>query len=228
MAGAVLLVLVVGGLFVLVVGTVLSVLAPTAAAQQRYLALGDSYTIGEGVYESERWPVQLAVALRAAGSDVGTPEIIARTGWTTDELDAAITARAPQGPYDLVTLLIGVNDQYRGRSVDEYQVRFRALLQRAVGFAGGDASRVIVVSIPDWGVTPFNRRRDPAAVAEIDAFNGVNRAESEAAQVAWVDVTAATREEPAAVVADGLHPSAAMYARWTALLTPRALAVLRR
>jgi lysophospholipase L1-like esterase len=229
MAGILILVLVVGGLGVLVVGTVLSVMAPAAGAQARYLALGDSYTIGEGVPESQRWPLQLAVALREAGVEIESPEIIARTGWTTDELDAAITARAPQGPYALVTLLIGVNNQYRGRSVDEFRVQFRGLLARAIGFAGGEASRVIVVSIPDWGVTPFNTRRDRAAVAAaIDAFNAVKREESQAAGVAWVDITPATRAAPSAVVEDGLHPSTEMYAQWVAQVLPVATALLRR
>ncbi|WP_282298557.1 GDSL-type esterase/lipase family protein, partial [Stenotrophomonas sp. PS02289] len=121
----------------------------------RYLALGDSYTIGEGVAEQGRWPVQLSAALRAAGVDIADPQIIATTGWTTDELDAGIDAAAPQGPFDLVTLLIGVNNQYRGRSVDEYRTQFSALLQRALGFAGQRAQRVLVLAIPDWGVTPF-------------------------------------------------------------------------
>jgi lysophospholipase L1-like esterase len=204
-------------------------LAPAADAQRRYLALGDSYTIGEGVPEAERWPVQLAAALTAAGVRVAAPEIIARTGWTTDELDAAITARDPKGPYALVTLLIGVNNQYRGRNVDEYRTQFRALLTRAIGFAGGEASRVIVVSIPDWGVTPFNTRRDKATVAaQIDAYNAVNKDEAAAASVAWLDITDLTRAQPAAVVADGLHPSAAMYAQWTARLLPLARAALAR
>ncbi len=200
-----------------------------AGAQARHLALGDSYTIGEGVGESERWPVQLAAALREAGLPMAAPEIIARTGWTTDELDAAITARRPQGPYDLVTLLIGVNNQYRGRSVEEYRVQFHGLLERAIGFAGGEASRVVVVSIPDWGVTPFNVDRDRATVAaEIDAFNAAARDAAQARAAAWVDITPASRADPSAVVADGLHPSAAMQAQWAALVLPVARAVLRR
>ncbi|MBK5260447.1 MAG: SGNH/GDSL hydrolase family protein, partial [Thermoanaerobaculia bacterium] len=121
----------------------------------RFLALGDSYTIGEAVPESERWPVQLANALRARGIDVNGPQIIAKTGWTTDELNAAIDAADPRGPFDLVTLLIGVNNQFRGRDAEQYRGQLAALLQRAIGFAGGDAKRVIVVSIPDWGVMPF-------------------------------------------------------------------------
>jgi lysophospholipase L1-like esterase len=121
----------------------------------RFLALGDSYTIGERVAKNERWPVQLAARLRAHGVPITDPEIIAVTGWTTDELDAGIQAAQPQGPYDLVSLLIGVNNQYRGRSPEEYQAQFADLLQQAIGLAGGDPTRVIVLSIPDWGVTPF-------------------------------------------------------------------------
>lgn len=177
----------------------------------RYLALGDSYTIGESVDPGERFPVQLARAL-----NLGEPQIIARTGWTTDELNAAIDAANPQGPFDLVTLLIGVNNQYRGRSADEYRTQFAALLQRAVGFAGGDPSRVIVVSIPDWGVTPFAEGRDRAKIAtEIDQFNAVNREEAQRAGAKWVDITPISRGSDAALVAaDGLHPSGKQYAEW--------------
>jgi lysophospholipase L1-like esterase len=124
------------------------------AGEMRFLALGDSYTIGEGVDEAERWPVRLADLLRERGVPVGDPEIIARTGWTTDELAAAIDDADPQGPYALVTLLIGVNNQYRGRDAEEYRAQLADLLRRAVGFAGGDASRVVVLSIPDWSPTP--------------------------------------------------------------------------
>ena len=193
---------------------------------KRYLALGDSYTIGELVAESERWPVQLAQRLGDSGFSIGTPEIIAKTGWTTDELDAAITERDPRGPYDLVTLLIGVNNQYRGRSADEYRTQFRALLDRAIGFAGGDTRRVIVVSIPDWGITPFaaTHNRDAVTVGrEIDSYNAINREESERRGVAWVDVTAISREaktNSSLLAEDELHPSAAMYTRWTEVILP--------
>lgn len=191
------------------------------SAQQRYLALGDSYTIGEGVGESDRWPVQLVRALRARGAAVAEAEIIAKTGWTTDELDAGITGRAPKGPFGLVTVLIGVNNQYRGRSADEFRTQLRALLVRAKGFANGDAHRVIVVSIPDWGVTPFNTSRDPAQVArEIDTFNTINREEAARAGVYSVDITDLTRSAPRDVVSDGLHPSAAMYAKWVERIAP--------
>ena len=141
--------------------------APIGGAPDRlrFLALGDSYTIGEAVPPEARWPVLLADALRAHGFPFAAPTIIAQTGWTTDELSAAIDRADPQGPYDLVTLLIGVNNQYRGGSVAEYRTEFRALLHRAIGFAGGTAGRVVVVSIPDWSVTPFaaNDRPEPSA-----------------------------------------------------------------
>ena len=131
----------------------------------RYLALGDSYTIGEGVAPEGRWPEQLVARLRSKGVSIREPEIIAQTGWTTDELSAAITARNPHGPYALVSLLIGVNNQYRGRSVQEYRTQFLSLLHAAISLAGRDTGRVIVLSIPDWGVTPFAEGRDRAAIA---------------------------------------------------------------
>ncbi|MBS0383269.1 MAG: SGNH/GDSL hydrolase family protein [Proteobacteria bacterium] len=197
----------------------------------RFLALGDSYTIGEGVAESERWPVQLVARLRGEGIDVADPVIVATTGWTTDELSAAMDAATFKPPYALVSLLIGVNNQYRGRPLDEYCGEFRALLQRAVALAGDAAARVIVVSIPDWGVTPFaaGEGRDATRVADaIDAFNCAALAEAEAAGAAWVDVTSLSRAAASRgeLVADGLHPSGAQYAHWTAAILPAARAVL--
>jgi lysophospholipase L1-like esterase len=200
------------------------------AGDMRFLALGDSYTIGEGVREAERWPVQLAAMLRARGVSVADPEIIARTGWTTDELSAAIDARNPQGPYELVSLLIGVNNQYRGRPAEEYRTEFAALLRRAVGFAGGDASRVIVLSIPDWGVTIFAEGRDRARIAaEIDAYNAINREETLRLGARYVDVTAQSRAagaDPDFLVDDGLHPSGRSYTEWARLALPAAQAAL--
>ena len=175
--------------------------------------------------------MQLARALTAGGGAVEPPEIIARTGWTTGELDAAIAARAPAGKYALVSLLIGVNDQYRGHDAEAYRASFRAVLARAIGFAERGvlpaAARVIVASIPDWGVTPFTAGGDAAHVArEIDAFNAVAWDETRRAGARWVDVTDLTRADPAAVAADGLHPTAAMYARWVVRLVPVARAIL--
>jgi lysophospholipase L1-like esterase len=197
---------------------------PARAADARYLALGDSYTIGEKVAPTERWPVQLAAALRGAGAKVVDPEIIATTGWTTDELKAGIAARDPKGPYELVTLLIGVNNQYRGRSSEQYRGEFRALLAQAIGFADGKAARVVVVSIPDWGVTPFAEGKDRAAIgAAIDTFNAIGRDEATAAGAAFVDITPTSRERHASWEAsDGLHPSGAQYTAWTRLILPAA------
>lgn len=195
---------------------------------QRFLALGDSYTIGEGVDPSDRWPNLLASRLRAAGFDIAAPEIIATTGWTTSELDEAITAAGPSGPYELVCLLAGVNDQYRGLPVDGFRARFGSLLRRAIGFGGDEPSRVVVVSIPDWGVTPFARekgRAEEQVRAEIDAFNDAARAEAVLAGARFVDVTPASRDaahDPSLLAPDGLHPSGAMYRLWVELIEPAA------
>ena len=197
---------------------------PMSSSSPRILALGDSYTIGESVAVEDRWPNQLARAL-----DAPAPEIIARTGWTTDELNAAIDAANPQGPYSLVTLLIGVNNQYRGRDAEQYRHEFAALLQRAITFAGGDPRHVIVVSIPDWGVTPFAKDRDHAKIAsEIDHYNAINREETLRANARYVDITPGSRRPDASLIApDGLHPSAAQYAEWTKAILPEARAALR-
>lgn len=198
----------------------------------RFLALGDSYTIGESVPESERWPVQLAAMLRERGVPVGEPTIIARTGWTTDELATGIDAASPEGRFDLVSLLIGVNNQYRGRDAEEYRLQFRERLAQAIRFADGDARRVIVLSIPDWGVMPFAEGRDRGRIAtEIDRFNTINREETSRAGARYVDVTPASREaarDPSLVAGDGLHPSGAQYTRWAQLALPAALAALGR
>jgi lysophospholipase L1-like esterase len=202
------------------VATVTATAHPT-----RFLALGDSYTIGEGVEEDGRWPVQLAHALRR-DHPIDAPEIVARTGWTTDELAAAMDQHTFHRPYALVTLLIGVNNQYRGRDLQNYRDEFRALLARAIGLAGGRPQRVVVVSIPDWGVTKFGHEsgRDVAQIArELDAYNAANAAIA-ASLGAWhVDVSTISRDggnSAAMLVADGLHPSVAMYRRWTEAILP--------
>ncbi len=196
----------------------------------KFLALGDSYTIGETVAEWERWPAQLAAVLRRDRVIVAEPVIIARTGWTTDELNAAIDQASPQETYDLVTLLIGVNNQYRGRSAEQYRGEFSALLRRAIGFAGGRPACVIVVSIPDWGVTPFAEGRDREKIAnEIDEYNSINWEESVRAGVVYVDITPISREverHPELIASDGLHPSAVQYKYWVELIEPKALTAL--
>lgn len=189
-----------------------------------FLALGDSYTIGEAVAPEERWPNVLAGMLRARGVPLSDPVIIATTGWTTDELNAAIDQQNPAGSFDLVTLLIGVNNQYRGRDTADYRTEFRGLLERAVRFANGHAGHVVVLSIPDWGVMPFAEGRDRARIAkEIDAFNLINRQEALLRGTRYADVTAASRlaaTQPALVASDGLHPSGAQYKLWADLVLP--------
>ncbi len=197
---------------------------------RRYLALGDSYTIGEGVDAKDRWPVRLAASLRWSGIPAGEPRIIARTGWTTTELLQAIAATSPSPPstHDLVTLLIGVNDQYRGYGVSAFRSGFEAVLARAVEFAANDLQRVVVVSIPDWSVTPFARtdRRGRQAIAtEIDAFNAVAQQLTTSLGSTFVDITADSRraaDDGALLAADSLHPSAAMYESWVQLILPAA------
>ena len=196
----------------------------------RFLALGDSYTIGESVAPAERWPMRLAALLRAEGIPIEDPLIIATTGWTTDELWAGIDRAAPTGLFDLVSLLIGVNNQYRARSQDEYHRQFADLLKRAIEFVGGKPGRVIVLSILDWGVTPFAAGRDRARIAaEIDAFNAINREEAERRGARYVDVTPISRQAAAdasLIAEDGLHPSGQMYAEWARLALPSARQVL--
>ncbi len=197
--------------------------APVARVPVKFLALGDSYTTGEGVDPEDRWPVQLAAALRARGVVIAPAHIIANSGWSTDELLAAIDNAVAQGevepPYALVSLQIGVNNQYRGRGVDEYRAQFCVLLDLALSFAGGERSRVLVLSIPDWGVTPFAQSagRDRGQVArEIDDFNAAAQSVCRSRGVHWVDITDLTRHPDHShwLVADGLHPSRHMYRLW--------------
>ncbi|GAB5535411.1 MAG: SGNH/GDSL hydrolase family protein [Rubricoccaceae bacterium] len=195
--------------------------ASSTTSSMRWLALGDSYTIGEGVEADDRWPHQVAARLRAEGIELATPEIIAVTGWTTDELAAGIDDASPTGPYDVVTLLIGVNDQYRERPVADYREPFRALLNQAIAFADRDAARVVVVSIPDWGVMPFAEGRDRAEIArQLDAYNALAREEADRAGAAWVDITPLSRTQGALAAGDGLHPSSEAYRAWADLITP--------
>ena len=209
---------------------------PVSSKQSlRYLALGDSYTIGESVAENERWPNQLAELVKSSpqfGGIEGGVEvtIIARTGWTTDELWQGIQANPPQGIYDLVSLLVGVNNQYRGYDINEYREQFQFLLSKSIEYAGNDPNRVIVLSIPDWGVTPFASGRDREQIAkDIDAFNLVSREESEKANVHFVDVTPISRKatnDLSLIASDDLHPSGEMYSKWAKLTLPEALKAL--
>lgn len=187
----------------------------------KYLALGDSYTIGEGVLESERYPMILADLLAKENISVEKPKIIATTGWTTDELQKGIANTSGlENHYDLVTLLIGVNNQYRGRSVENYREEFTALLDQSINFAGHDPERVIVLSIPDWGITPFAQEKgtDQDKVAtEIDRFNQAKKEISHSKGVAYIDITEHYRrfgDKENGVVGDKLHPSGKIYQYW--------------
>ncbi len=195
-----------------------------------FLALGDSYTSGEGVSPARRWPVLLAGLLRDRGFLLGELTLIAQTGWTTGELAQSITQADLHPPYALVSLQVGVNNQYRGLSPIAYQAEFRSLLDKAVGFAGGEPGRVLGLSIPDWGVTPFAAGQDVERIAaEIDAFNRLNRSACAAAGARYVDLTPISRSLAAnkgMLAGDGLHPSGKMYAIWAALILPQALEAL--
>jgi lysophospholipase L1-like esterase len=194
-----------------------------------YLALGDSYTIGEAVAAHQRWPAVLVQRLRRAGVVIDDPDIIAVTGWTTDELAQGMDATPVTPPYDLVSLQIGVNNQYRGRPAGEYRGQFASLLARAVALAGGRAARVVVVSIPDWGVTHFahEQGRDRAQIArELDVYNAIARDETSRAGAHFVDITGISRRYPVLVASDGLHPSAAQYGLWVDAIMPVVQAAL--
>jgi lysophospholipase L1-like esterase len=194
-----------------------------------YLALGDSYTIGEGAAEHERWPVQLAKTLRDHGTDLAEPRIIAKTGWTTEELLTAIDDSGVGGTWDLVTLLAGVNDQYRGYGAARYRADFGELVDRARGFAKLP-KRLVVLSIPDWGVTPFAEGRDRAAIGgEIDSFNRIAADLAAGAGAAFVDITPLTKlaaTDGSLLVSDGLHPSGIMYRMWVERVLPVAARAL--
>jgi len=196
------------------------------AGTQTYLALGDSYTIGEAVAESQSFPYQLAAAMNKQGLQISAPTIIAQTGWTTGELKLAVQAAALTSKFDMVTLLIGVNNQYRGESIDIYRTEFKELLQTAINFAGGQVTHVFVISIPDWGATPFglaSGKGQQNISTAIDAFNAVNFDEATKAGVNYTNITPESRNaasSPGLIAADGLHPSNKMYQDWVSLLSP--------
>jgi lysophospholipase L1-like esterase len=197
-----------------------------------YLALGDSYTIGESVSENERWPVQLSKSLTKSGVEITSPQIIARTGWTTDELKAKIVSEKITKTYDLVSLLIGVNNQYRGRSVEQFRAEFIDLLETAIKFAGNKPERVFVVSIPDWGVTPFGGKGQNKTISEqIDLFNKVKKEETEKKGILFIDITPISRQainDVSLIAEDGLHPSGKMYQQWVEKILPELLKKIKK
>ena len=197
----------------------------------RFLALGDSYTIGHAVNLNQRWPVQLADSLSKVGIDISGAEIIAQTGWTTRQLKNGIELENPDRSYNLVSLLIGVNNQYRKQDTAAYRTEFRELLQMAISFANNAAKHVIVVSIPDYGVTPFAQEMNPEEIAEeIDAFNRINYEETMKMSVTYIDITPISRkakDDPDLTAGDGLHPSGKMYAEWVDVIFPVALEIIQ-
>jgi lysophospholipase L1-like esterase len=189
-----------------------------------FLALGDSYTIGESVPAEESWPFQLARRLRDRGLLLEDPKRVARTGWTTAELREGITRAGILGIYQLVSLQIGVNNQYRGEALDNYRREFRELLSLSIKYAGGDPDCVFVLSIPDWSLTPFAEGRDRQKIREeLDGFNSINQAEAGEAGVNYIDITTLSRQvtvDPELVASDGLHPSSKMYKAWVDKMLP--------
>ncbi|MEO7215818.1 SGNH/GDSL hydrolase family protein [Mucilaginibacter sp.] len=205
--------------------------APVYADNLTYLALGDSYTIGEAVEATKSFPYQLAAQLKLSGHLTGNPDIIARTGWTTGELISVINASGTASKkYSIVTLLIGVNNQYRGNSKDVYRTEFIQLLNTAITYADGNKNHVFVVSIPDWGSTPYANGYDRNKIAaDIDAFNAINKAETDKQGVAYIDITTISKKaatDASLNASDGLHPSAAMYSLWVNAIAPVVLSHL--
>ena len=196
----------------------------------RLLALGDSYTIGTGVTPEDRWVDRLVERLRNDGVDVGDPRIVAADGWTTGQLAGAVERRSLEPPFDLVTLLIGANDAYQGRPVEAFRSDFVALLERAVEFAGGDPTNVVVVTIPDYSVTPYCEAEDCEDHDErLAAYDRAVREAADAAGTRLVDVVDLSRDvaaDPSLVAADGLHPSPVQHRRWMEEIYPVARAVL--
>jgi lysophospholipase L1-like esterase len=210
---------------ILILVTLLQTKAYMQTTPYKYLALGDSYTIGEKVEEKDNFPHQTVQLLNNTKKLFEEPTIIAKTGWTTDELQGRLAEVRLAIPFNIVTLLIGVNNQYRGRSVEEYAVQFEQLLQQAIGYAGGKRNHVIVLSIPDWGVTPFAADRDRKKIAEeIDLFNATNNKIASQYEVHYINITPYTREassDVSLVAEDGLHPSGKDYKRWAGLVVEK-------
>ena len=187
-----------------------------------YLALGDSYTIGEAVELKESFPFQLVSTLNDKGFNYADPKVIAVTGWTSKNLINGIKSDHIQTTFDLVTLLIGVNNQYQGLPSEHFRKEFRILLDLAIAFSAAGKESVYVLSIPDWSATPFGRNRDSETISsEVDLFNKICREETELAGIAFIDITPISRKantDPHLTAEDRLHPSRKMYAEWVALL----------
>lgn len=199
--------------------------------QYSYLALGDSYTIGQSVDSSARFPVQTVQQLKELSLNFDSPEIIARTGWTTSNLLSELVATPPsKTTYDVVSLLIGVNNQYQGGSQEDYRREFVTLLSKAITYSGNRPKRVFVLSIPDYSVTPFASSSNKERIAkEIDSFNAINLYEAQLAGVKYLEITSSTREaatDASLIATDQLHPSGREYYKWAKRLAPMIKAVL--
>lgn len=196
-----------------------------------YLALGDSYTIGEQVSSDENFPHQTVALLKKQGIEVSNPVIIATTGWTTDELAASIREHNITDTFSFVTLLIGVNNQYRGRDLENYKEEYTQLLDIAIRYAHGHTENVFVLSIPDWGVTPFAEGKDRAQIAkDIDAYNAAKKEITLAHKCHYIDITDSTRKNGTTteyLAEDGLHPSGKEYKIWAERLAPEVAKVLK-
>ncbi len=210
---------------------IVSPVTGTADTLKTYLALGDSYTIGQSVGAGERFPAQTVQLLKQQGIRIGEPRYIAQTGWTTENLQQAIASENLLPPYDVVSLLIGVNDQYQGRDTGGYALRFAQLLQKSIQLAGGNKARVFVLSIPDYSVTPFvPASSKPRVRQEIDWFNDINRRITLNAGVSYTDITPSTRQaetDPGLLANDGLHPSGSEYRKWAEMLAPKMKTLLQ-
>jgi lysophospholipase L1-like esterase len=205
-----------------------SLSAADSANTHTYLALGDSYTIGSSVGEKDRYAVQTVGLLRKAGYRFSDPEIIADNGWTTENLWAAIKNKTTASPYDVVTLLVGVNNEYQGGSADDYRDGLTRLMKKCLELAGNKAGHVIVISIPDYSVTPFASGLNSKTIAaQIDAFNLINYKASADFQTRYLNVTETSRHalsNASLIASDGLHFSGTEYAIWASLLEPLMLA----
>lgn len=192
--------------------------------KESYLALGDSYTVGESISKKHTWPKQLVDSLKKRSVFLSEPRIIAKTGWTTDELKTAINDSSLDYPYDWVSLLIGVNNQYRGRDLGEFKLQFESLLSEAIAFSGNRKERVFVISLPDWGSMPFAKDRDPNKIAiEIDNFNQIIYEVCAIENIKFIDITPISRNiysNPNWIAKDSLHPSKEQYSKWVEKMIP--------
>lgn len=190
----------------------------------RFLALGDSYTIGEAVPQDQSFPFKLGNLIenqtRYSFSEI---QVIAKTGWTTDELLDGIEVVKPKGPFDFVSLLIGVNNQYRGYSFEQYKIEFEQLLKKAISFTDGRKNRVFVISIPDYGCTPFGKEKAEKIDKELKVYNQINKDHSEKQGITWIDIFEISKNallDPSLIAEDQLHPSGKMYALWASAVFP--------